>query len=60
MLKKLIIAINMSIVTIILVPFYFLIIGAAFLIHIATRKKRISDQSFWEPFQITSDFTSPY
>lgn len=50
----------MSIVTILLVPFYVLIIGLAFLIHSMIRKQTKPKQSFWKPFQITSDVTSPY
>ena len=60
MLKKIITSINMAIVTLLLIPFYFLIIGIAYMIHKLVAKKNRSDGTFWKSFQITNDFTSPY
>lgn len=60
MLKKLIMAINMAVVTIVLIPFYICIIGIAYILHKLTQKKSVSKNTCWESFTITSDFSSPY
>lgn len=60
MLKKIIIVINMTVVSILLIPFYICIIGIAYTLHKLTQKERRSKNTFWKSFTITSDFSSPY